>query len=794
MALQIFRTAIKNVFNRSNSSAISLLGLTIAFVSIFYIYSYVSYELSYDTKYKNADRIYRISGEIVASENTMTHAILGPLMGQGLKDEFPEVEEFARLSSFRQAIFLENNKEKFKIEEAYIADHSVFDMFSLEFVYGDTSKALVAPDQVVINQSLSEKIFGKINPVGKILKQNNRALTIQGVIKDSPTNVHHKLNVLFSKPDFDVSSLDPMSHSEGFWMPSAYTFIRLKPKCNISAITGNFGAFYTKYMATFGTQINSKFNLIAIPMKDLHFSRYMSYDFPKGNKSYTYILVYVGLFIFLIAFFNYGNLLVFQSISNSKNIGIKKIIGASRLSLYFQFLVGSVLFVSVSVVLALILFRLSLPYSKIITSITPSELVKGNGILLVSVLLIALTSFISSLVPFFNQYKKQGLSLITTENSTKITIKGLRFGKSVAVAQFALSVILIIASIAITKQLRFLVDSDMGFDKNNVVLVNLPNENINLQQVNSLKAELEKSKLVARTAVSSHVPGEVLASLAFQIDKEGQKVTKIVNHMRIDYDYIPLMGMELKAGRNFDVQHTTDEKQSIVVNQAFVDFCGLDDSILDTGIAGVKVIGILKDVCFNSLHTQAEPVLFDLNDRSNGYLNVKLSTPNINQAINSIKKTWESFFPEAPFEYHFLDQRVAMLYENDSKKNILVQLFAIVSILISAMGFLNLASIISKQKTKEIGIRKVNGAKISEILILLNRDFVKWVAIAFVIATPIAWYAIHKWLENFAYKTSLSWWIFALAGLLALGIALLTVSWQSWKAATRNPVEALRYE
>jgi putative ABC transport system permease protein len=771
-----------------------MVGFTIAFISVFYIYSYVSFELGYDSGHKKAERIYRISGDIVAVENTMTHAILGPLMGQGLKDEFPEVKEFARLGAFRQAIFLENGEEKFKIEEAYRADPSVFDLFTLDFVYGSKHEALIAPNQIVINQSLSQKIFGDINPVGKTLKRNKSILTITGVIKDSPQNVHHKLNVLIAPPTFDTSKLNPMRRSEGYWMPSAYTFVLLKPNCNITAITENFEPFFNKHMATFGKQINAKFNLIATPLKELHFSGHMSYDYPKGNKTYTYILISVALFIFLIALLNYGNLLIFQNITNSKNIGIKKIIGASGYGLYFQFLLNSLVFVTTSVVLAFVLLKLTLPYSKSITAIKPDALFNGESIFMVSVLLIAISAFAASLVPFINQSSKKGLSLIQTNNVTLFKIKGLRFGKSVAVVQFALSVILIMASIAITKQLRFLIDSDMGFDKNNVVLVNLPAQAINPERAISLKNELNKNALISHTFISTHVPGEVMNSNHFQIQRDGKMVSKIVNSMGIDYDYVSLMGMEIKRGRNFNQKLTTDTEQAILANEAFIDFCGFDDNIVGTKIEDVRLIGILKDACFNSLHNQTEPMLFRLNTKPSGYLNVKLNSSNIEEAVSVVKEIWESFFPEVPFVHHFLDQRVAMLYENDHKKNSLMQLFTLISIIISAMGFLNLASIISKQKTKEIGIRKVNGAKVSEILALLNKDFIKWVAVAFVVATPIAYYAMTKWLENFAYKTELSWWIFALAGILALGIALITVSWQSWKAATRNPVEALRYE
>lgn len=794
MSTYLFNTAVKNVVSKTNTSIFSLVGLTIAFISIFYIFSYVSFELGYDSQHKKADRIYRISGEIVASENTMTHAKLGPLMGPGLKDEYPEVETFTRLTPFQQNVFLENNGEKFKVEEAYMVDHSVFDIFSLEFVFGNKEKALVAPDQIVINQSLSQKIFGDVNPVGKTLKHNSKVLTIIGVIKDSKENVHHKLNVLFSQAAFNLTDLNAIQQSEGYWMPSTYTFILLKPACNISTITENFEPFFTKYMATFGKVLNAEFNPIASPLRDLHFTKHMSYDNPKGNKSYTTILIFVALFIYLIALLNYGNLIVFQSITNSKSIAIKKIFGASRFNIFLQYLINSLLFAASSIIIAWFVFKLTLPFSESITGLSPEEFYNANRIMLLSVLILFITAFSSALIPFLNQYGKQAISRLNSKNTNLIKIKGLRFTKSATVVQFSLSIILIISSITLTKQLHFLIHQDMGFDKNNVVLVNLPKEQTTLSKVTAFKDELESSPLISNTAISSHAPGEILGSINFQLDRDGKTVTKIVNSMRIDYDYIPLMGMQFKEGRNYNPEFKTDLKQSIIINEAFVDYCGFTDDILSTQINTVKIIGVLKNASFNSLHTQTEPVLFILNDESKGYVNVKLKTSNIKDAISYINKSWTSFFPELPFEYHFLDQRVEMLYENDQKKNILMQLFTLVSIMISSMGFLILASNIGTQKNKEIGIRKVNGATTAEIIIMLNKNFMKWITIAFVFACPIAYYAMNKWLQNFAYKITLSWWIFALSGFIALLIALITISWQTFKTARQNPVESLRSE
>lgn len=794
MISHLIKTAIKNVFNKRSTSWLSLAGLVIAFLSIFYIYSYVSFELGYDSTPKNGERIYRVSGDIIATENTMTHALLGPLMGQGLKDEFPEIEAFTNLTSFREAVILEYNENKFIVKEAYKVDHSVFDIFSLEFVFGHKQEALIAPDEMVINQSLSQKIFGKQNPVGKTLKVDKKTLTIKGVIKDSQNNAHHKLNVLCSKSVVNYTDISHTKRSEGYWMPSTYIFILLKQHSNITAITEHFDLFYEKHMASFGKKINSKFNLIATPLKDLHFSRHMSYDYPKGNQSYTYLLILVALFIFLIALLNYGNLLVFHSMLNSKSIGIKKIYGATKFHIFLQFLMNSLIFVTLSIAIALVVFKLTLPYSEAITGINSELFLKGNVLLKLSIFLIIISAISSSILPFIKQYRKQGLLLINPKHTSSFKIKGIKLGKSVALFQFSLSIILIIASITISKQLSFLINNDMGFDKNNVVLIKLPNEQSHLSTAKAFKNELKTSPLFSQVAISNHIPGEILGSIHFQINKDGEDVTKIVNSIQIDYDYIPLMGIKIKEGRNFSPDFKTDSKQSIIINEAFIDFCGIDHNIVGQDINGIKIIGLLENICFNSLHTEAEPLIFLLNDQSKGYVNIKLETANIDEAIESIKESWFSWFPELPFEYQFLDQRVELLYENDLKKKSLIQLFTLVSLIISAMGFLNLAQNISQQKTKEIGIRKVNGASIFEILILLNKDFIKLVLIAFLFAVPFAYYAMRQWLDSFAYRIELSWWIFALAGIIALCISIATVSWNALVSAKRNPVKSLKYE
>lgn len=781
--------------NKKNNSMVSLVGLIIAFTAFFYIYSIVSFETSYDSYHKDSERIYRVSGDIIAAENTMTHAIIGPLLGPELKNEFPAVESYARLIPVRHSVKLEVDNQSFLVDEAYTTDASVFDIFSFHFIYGHPSQALINANEIVINESLSHKMFGTINPIGKTIVRDGTPLKVAGVVKDSPDNSHHKLNVLFAMGDWFTNreGISDMRVSEAYWMPSCYLFIKLYEGASIESITNDFEPFYNKYMATFGNHLNAKFAPVAIALKDLHFSRNMSYDYPKGSRSYAKLFIAIGVFILLIAFINYSNLLVAQNGAQSKNIGIRKINGAGQGHIYMQLFVNSALIIAVAMLSAVMLYMVSLPFFKSLL------LFKANPLAIQTMVQIAVgftlvLASLTALIPFLNQVKHNGLKLIVKTDSSMLKEGQLSFAKISSIAQLSLSIVLLIAIMIISKQLTFLTDGDMGFDKENVVLLKLNKTVCKPEMVQSLKEELLRDANIESVAFSRFAPGEVLASFHFQMDRDGKTVTKIIGGMEVDYDYISLMKMELIEGRNFGSAYN-DKHNSVIINEAGLRFIGMTAPAVGKKIEDITIIGTLKDVSFNSLHNETEPFIFYLGDTKEGYLNIRLhAKADLKASLVNINQSWEAFVPNETAELQFLDNRIKMLYDDDYAKGKLISAFTLISLIISLMGLFNLSILKSYQRTKEIGIRKVNGAKVSEILALLNADFVKWVAIAFVIACPIAWYAMDKWLQNFAYKTEMSWWVFVLGGICALAITILTVSWQSWKAARRNPVEALRYE
>ncbi|MFP4556606.1 MAG: ABC transporter permease [Bacteroidales bacterium] len=794
MYLKSIKTALKDLLSCRSSSLISVAGLSIAFATVFFIYSRVTFELGYDTCHEKANRIYRISGEIKTAGSEAKHAVLGPYMGRGLKEHFPIVENYARLTPIKKSIILEREKTKISIDEAYFADSSVFQLFTFDFVHGDINTALAGPREVVVSHSLSQQLFGTENPIGKSIKEGDNLLTVTGVIKDLPKNSHHKLNVLISHPNPDTNpeNESEVRLSEGYWMPSAYHFILLSPGAHIEEITENFDSFYTKYMSPFGEAINATFKPIAIPLKDLHFSSYMNYDYPKGNRIYSYFLIAVALFLILIAGINYSNLLVSRNITRSKSMGVRKILGAKNKMLYLHSLIGNLVYILVSLFVAFWLFLFIRQHLVSITGLQIADYPIGE-IVVLSLIMVVAIGLLTSFIPWLNYVGKSGIEMIRpwqylTGKST------FSFGRLSSILQYTLTIVLILSAVIMERQMRYLTSSDMGFVKENVLLVKLTDSSNEIKDVNFFREELLRNPDVEFASFSTRAPGEVLGTVHFPIKVNGEITTRIVNVMGIDLNYIPLMGMELLAGRNFDLSYNDGGFNTIIVNKAFIDFCGLKDDITGMQIGQTSVIGVLKDVSFNSLHNPAEPIVFYLTFEPTGYMNIRFRDADPGPAITIVQEVWDKVFGDAPADIQFLDNRVAMMYADDQRTSLLIRSFTLISIMLSIMGLINLTSIILKRKTKEIGIRKVNGAKIWQVMLMLNMDFVKWVTIAFVIATPIAYYAMDKWLQNFTYRTQLSLWVFALAGLLALAIALLTVSWQSWRAARRNPVEALRYE
>jgi putative ABC transport system permease protein len=597
-----------------------------------------------------------------------------------------------------------------------------------------------------------------------------------------------------------MQSLDPQiyellnaEYSENYWRPSCFHFILLGQKNSIEDIENSFPAFFESHMAEFGKRLKADFELILIPLPYVHFTSQYSYDYPKGNRSYVFLFIIAGVFIFLIATLNYSSLFSSSLADRTRSFGIYKVNGAIGKQVYGLLIMESFIIMIVSSIVALFILSALHPWtSLLIEQAVFQNLFRSGGVIWL-LLIIGMIIGTAFLIPVFLRVRRQPASLLKGDSP----VAGKKYtllGKGSVIFQFTLSVILIISSILISGQVNHMLEADPGYDTDNVVQVKLNAPQASIDRIASFKEELSWSPLIGRVAFSTNIPGEQLGTVYFDIDKGGNLESRIISLLGVDTDYIPLMKMELSEGRNFNPDRSTDPQRAVILNEAGVDFLGLGDSIVGTKIGDIIIIGVLKNGQYNSLHEGSKPIAFYPDFSNKGYMNIRLTTSDYSSALKYIQEVYDRFFVGIPFEATFLDDAVEEMYREDINQSRLLIIFTLISILLANMGLFGLVSLIARKRTKEIGIRKVIGARNWQVLLLLNRQLLVWLLIAIVVAIPITRYFIGLWLQNFASRIDFSWWVIAVAGLIVLFAALLTTSWITWRAANQNPVETLRYE
>lgn len=789
--------AFKYLVRQPAYSVLSILGFSIAFASLFFIYSHVTYQNSFDKHLETWDRVYRLSGEINLPDNENIHAQLGPRLSPVMKEEIPAIVQMARLVAFEEKCIVKADEQVFFEDHVYFADSTIFHLFPLQFLHGTPKNALLTEGQMVISESMAKKYFGTTDALGKqLIINNDRTFEVTGVTRDLPENVHHKMHMLASMKSLQGPRLEMLdgNDSENFWRPFAYNFIMLGEHNSIAEVEAAFPAFFEKHMAEFGNFLKADFKLIITAVPDVHFTPQFSYDFPKGNKSYSYLLVAAGLFLLLIALLNYANLLSASLASRTHSLGIFKINGAERSHIYKLLITESlmVIFVSSAVAWFMLTGVEAWFMERVAGGMTQSGFRTGSFLVLMLLVLAAIS--LAFMLSVISRIYRQPINLLKGDSSMGAEIKRYGFGKGSIVMQFTFSVILIISSLMITRQVKHLLKAEVGYNTDNIVQVKLHAEGAPLENIFSFKQELKKSPLVEEAAYSSNVPGEAFGTAHFKIDVDGQEASKIVSLLAIDADYIPLMQMELREGRNFDRNRPTDPQSGLILNEACIRFLGLGDSLAGKYIQHLEILGVLKDGKYNSLHDDSRPVALYFMTGNRGHMNVKLNTADLSEALKYIQEAYEQFFDDIPFEYSFLDQTVEEMYSNDINQSKLLGVFTILSIVIANIGLFGLVSLLNRKRIREIGIRKVNGAHKWQIVMLLGKQLMLWVAIAVVIAIPLTWYISRLWLQNFASRTSFSWWIVLLGGMIIMLSAIITTAAMTLRASSRNPVETLRYE
>lgn len=808
MLKNYIKTAFRGIAKSKFYAILNILGLAIGFAAFIFIYMYVSNELSYDKYNEKADRIYRIESDFNISGKHDQFAVVPVPMGPALKLEFPEVESFCRFNDVGNTLFRRGDNEYYE-DNFYFVDSTVFDIFSYHLLMGNPKTCLVEPFSMVISEKVAKKYFGEENPMGQILESGSgRQYKITGVMANVPQNSHLWFNGLLSATTLadivgeeQFNSMEPVQ----FWNIGVYTYLLIRENAQMQSIHDKFDGFYAKYMEPVGKALNGSFNLMSTPLTETHFSGNLAADQPKGNMAYIFIFSAVGIFILLIAAINYMNMATARSAKRSREVGIRKVAGAYKAQLIWQFLTESLLLSIIGLIIAMVAVYILLPDFNNLAGKSIDLSIFGNPEFLTIIIGTAiLIGLISGSYPAFYLSSFKPVSVIKGSTTGKGKAGG-NLRKVLVVFQFAIAIAMIIATVVVTNQLNFLRNKDMGFQKKNMVILELQDTAFRAK-AETFKKELLKNANVRAVTNSTGIPGNNGWIQVVKIEKDTAMVDETMMICVADYDFIDTYGIEITKGRNFNQEMGTDAQDAVIVNQATVKRFGWGDNAIGkkmnwgfdldgTGGRIMKVIGVVKDFHFNSLHNKVDPIMIFPADFNKRFLSVRINPDNIGSTLQYIEDKWHELGASRPFDYQMLEDTWGEMYEAEQKIGLIFTIATFVTIFIALLGLLGLSSFVAEQKTKEIGIRKVVGASMGSILVLLYKEFILLILIAFVLAIPLAVWQLNNWLSsNFVYHTHISVVSVVLAGLLALAISLLTISFHTLKAVTGNPVDAIKYE
>ena len=806
--ITIFRNFNRNKFY----TILNVVGLSVGLICAILIVLFIQDELSYDKYNVKHKRIIRLASDFTLNGKRDRVATSPIPFGPTFKQEFPEVEEYVRIQGSGRQQFKYGDKEFYEDRISYI-DSSVFRVFSYKLIKGDPDKALTDPYTIVLNQTLANLYFGNENPIGKVLiVGEDRAFTVTGVMEDIPSNSHFRFRGFYSMATLEAlkgaeqfNSTEPIS----FWSFNNYTFLLLKENTNKDAIKSKFPLYYDKYMKSLGDQLGVEYKLVVQKLADLHLRSDLQWDAPTGNIKYIFILSAIAFFILSIAGINYMNMATARSTKRSREVGIRKVVGAHRDTLIRQFLMESLSLTVLALLIAIIVVELILPlFNSLVNKELVLSLSETPEILMFSVILALVLGIVSGSYPAF--YLSSFHPAVILKGST---IKGKTGGllrKLLVISQFTVSAIMISGTIIVGVQLNYMNNKDMGFSKEDV-LVTIVRDSLIRTKMEPLKHELKKNPNIHGVATSNNLIGFDGSKTVHLYEGEEGMEQYALNFSVIDFDYLDMMEMKIMQGRKFDRKFATDTSNAFIVNQAAarkfnwnenavgkklqlgVELEGEED---DDDIMQGEVIGVVADFHYRPLRENIEPINFLVSElpKTRRVMYVKLNQENREKTIKYIEKVWYDFNPRMAFNYFFLDERLKESYDSEVRLTWIFSIFSLLSILIASLGLFGLSSFMTEQRTKELGVRKVLGASVNQLVYLLTKEFLKLILIANILAIPIAYWSMNIWLNDFSYRIQISWWIFLLTLVLSLIIGLFTVSWQSFRSASADPVNAIKYE
>lgn len=792
MLKNYFKIAFRNLWRHRIFSFINIMGLTVGMTACLLIFLYVRFELSYDNFHPKAGRIYRMVADLKTPSETVYPSGPAWAVGPHLQFDLPEVEAFTRVNY--DNLLVRKGDIKFNEDGAIWADSAFFSIFNFPLVKGDARTALTQPFSLVLSETAAKKYFGREDPMGKtlLITGEGKPAIVTGVMKDMPENTLIKSELVLSMSTITQVFAKGMDDEWGNY--GALTYLLLKPGSNARALQKKFPAFLDKWNGTEMKKMQMFPTLLLEPLKDVYLRS--TRDGSKGNMMNVYVFSIIAIFILVIACINFINLTTARAAERAKEVGIRKVAGAVRGQLARQFIGESVIICLIAFLLTLGLSSLLLSsFNQLAGKIISTGIFSNIGLLFLLLGIALLIGLLAGIYPAFILSSFKPIMVLKGRFATGA--KGSVLRKGLVITQFAISTALIIGTIIVYTQMKFMRSRDLGFKKDQVLVVDT-NGDDKRETFQKLVANLPNVKA---STLSGSVPGGGHQGAYSEVENaKGDMQIANLDLYFVDFDYIPFYDIKMAAGRSFNRAFKTDSNDAMILNEAAVKMLGYhspQDAIgkrfSQWGHKG-QIIGVIKDFHYHSLQSPIKPLTMRMEWPRFRLLSVKLAPADTRATIAAIEKEFKTVIPNRPFTYYFMDEFFDRQYRSEERFGRLFLNFAVLAIFISCLGLLGLASYSTMQRTREIGIRKVMGASVSNIINLLSKEFLKLVIISFFIAAPVAWYLMNRWLLDFAYRTTISWWIFAGAGILAVLIAVITISAQAIRAAMANPVKSLRTE
>lgn len=789
MISNYLKIATRNLIKHKGFSFINVFGLAVGMTVCLLMLMYVVSETSFENFHKKKDKIYRVSVEW-----GMKFAGSLPAVAPALRESVPEVETAARLQYDYEPVIINSQNERIREEELCFADQEIFDILTFEIVKGDRPNLLSEPNNIVLTEQTAEQYFGKEDPIGETINYNDNLLKVSGVIKNFPANSHLSFRFLVSYSTLE--SLGRVVERPWNQWGDDLTYFLLKENASVSSVHQKLDEILAQNAPAW---IVKKLSFVIDNISDIHWNTELRGDVgEKGNIIYIYVFLSASIFILLIACFNFINLSISKYIERMKEIGVRKVIGAKRGQLVFQYLIESLLLAIVSIGVAFLLFQIL--HLEFYTFLDTEIIFSSTNILFLTFIIIGMVILVGLMAGsypalYLSKFKpvdivKNGFS----KSRGRMTIR-----KALVVFQFSISIILILVTILIHQQIDYMKNTDLGFDKSDVLLVNFPIKMENGEHTyNLIRDEILKNPAVINISGAYTLPGiNSQFTKSIQVVGTSDEEKQTMQCLPADYGYIKSLGLSILEGRDFSKEYSTDANEAIILNQSAVKALNLNNPIgtrVNIPAGEATVVGVVKDFHVKSLHNKITPMFIQLQPDSFIWMAIKIQPDNSENTVVSLKDTWAGILPNRDFNFRYLEDVYNRYYRTEEKTNQLLSIFTSLAIFVSCLGLLGLVYFMTTNRIKEIGIRKVLGASVTNITTMLSKQFAVWVFVANIIAWPAAYYLINLWLQNFAYKVDIGISAFLFAGGFTLIIALITVGFQTIKAALANPIKSIRYE